>query len=115
MLEEPGDYCDRLKGKPKHRTIVIVLSNMTELPILLLYKIVSFGGLLKDKQASSVISEEIVPPDPLVQENETCLFRRQLSLPVAYLLHNRIVTESLYKGKRCCMNLCQIRDQLQFE
>jgi len=41
--------------------------------------------------ASSILSEEIVPPYSLVREDETCLQRR-LSLPVAYLLNNRIGT-----------------------
>jgi len=45
-------------------------------------------------QASSVLSEEIVLSYALVQKSETRLRRRQLSLPVAYVLNNRIVTET---------------------
>jgi len=52
----------------------------------------SLRRITQDKQASSVLSEEIVPTYALVQKSETRLLRRQLSLAVAYQLHNRIVT-----------------------
>jgi len=69
---------------------VKVLSRYNNPLILLSQKIVSF----KEKQASSVVSEEIVPSYSLMQKHETHLRRRQLSLPVPYLLNDRIVTSS---------------------
>jgi len=41
-----------------------------------------------------VLSDGVVLPHALVQTSETCLRRRRLSLPVAYVLNNRIVTLS---------------------
>ena len=73
---------------PEHRTIAIVLSRHDNPPFLLSDKIVSD----KDKEVSSVLSEEIVPSYSLVQKHETHLRRRRLLLPIAYLLNNRIVT-----------------------
>ena len=71
-------------------------------PFLLSDKIVFFNELLKDKQASSVLSQEIVPSYSLkLQRCETRLHRRQPLLPVAYLLNNRIVT-LFYNSDTAC-------------
>jgi len=76
---------------PEHSTIVIYLSRHDNPPLWLSYKIVFFDGLLKDKPASPILSQEIVPLYPIIQRHKAHLDRRQLSLSVAYLVHNRIV------------------------
>ena len=48
--------------------------------------------ITQDKQASSVLSQEIVLPYALVENRETPLLKIRLSLPVAFLINNRIVT-----------------------
>ena len=58
-------------------------------------------GSFKDTQASFVLSEEILPSYLLVQKYKTCLCRRWLSLSVAYLLNNRIVTTTRTTGFSC--------------
>jgi len=92
--KEPGDYCDTLNGPPEHRTIAIVLSNTTIHPSYYL-KREYLSQTTQDKQASSVLSKEDSTSLPVVQENETRIHRRWLSLPVAHTLNNRIVTRSL--------------------
>jgi len=92
--KELGDYCDSLPDwSPTDRTIVIVLSKHHNTPILRSDKIVSFDESLKDKPASSILSQEIVPPYSFVPKYETHLLRRRLWLPVALLLNNKIVTQ----------------------
>jgi len=70
---------------------VIVLSSTTIPPSYYLKRLY-LSRTTQDKQASSVLSEEIVHPYALVQKSETSLGRRRQSLPVAYVLNNRIVT-----------------------
>jgi len=53
----------------------------------------------QDKQASLVLSKEIVFSNLLVQANKAHLHRRRLLLPVASQINNRIVTESLTQEK----------------
>jgi len=60
----------------RHRTIVIVLSRYDDPPFLLSEDIVSCDKSLKDKETSLVLSEEIVLPDSLVQENKPHLHKK---------------------------------------
>ena len=51
-------------SKLEHSTVVISPIKHDNPPILVSNEIVSFDASLKDKQASSVLSEEIVSPTP---------------------------------------------------
>ena len=71
-LKEVGDYCDSLSNwLPKHRTIIIVLLKYNNPPFLVADEIVFLDELLKNKQASSALSEEIVLSYSLVQKHKT--------------------------------------------